>query len=59
MGDGGGKAFTLLDAYAPAEVARRVESAGVVKAGLGGAQTLALGAHGGAFVPFGSLYFLG
>jgi formate transporter len=55
MGDDGGKAFTLLDAYAPAEVAQRVESAGVVRAGLGVAQILALGALGGAFVPFGSL----
>jgi formate/nitrite transporter len=57
MNDNAGKAFTLLDAYAPAEVARRVESAGVVKAGLGFVPTLALGALGGAFVAFGSLFF--
>lgn len=58
MSDSDGKAFTLLDAYAPAEVARRVESAGVAKAGLGVVPTLALGALGGAFVAFGSLFFL-
>lgn len=58
MADDGGKAFTLVDAYAPAEVARRVESAGVAKAGLGIVPTLALGTLAGAFVAFGSLFFL-
>jgi len=58
MENGGAKAFTLLDAYSPAEVARRVESAGVTKAALGIVPTLALGALAGAFVAFGSLFFL-
>ncbi|MEQ8247608.1 MAG: formate/nitrite transporter family protein [Alphaproteobacteria bacterium] len=51
-------AFTLLDAYAPAEVARRVESAGVAKAGLPLVPTLALGVLAGAFIAFGSLFYL-
>jgi formate transporter len=51
-------AFTLLDAYAPAEIARRVESAGVAKAGLPLVPTLALGVLAGAFIAFGSLFYL-
>ncbi len=58
MADGPGKAFTLLDAYAPVEVARRVESAGVAKAALGIVPTMALGALAGAFIAFGSLFFM-
>ena len=53
-----GNPFTLLDAYAPAEIARRVESAGVTKAGLGIVPTLALGVLAGAFIAFGSLFYL-
>jgi len=53
-----GNPFTLLDAYAPAEIARRVESAGVTKAGLGIVPTLALGILAGAFIAFGSLFYL-
>ncbi len=58
MVDAPGQPFTLLDAYAPAEVARRVESAGVVKASLGAPQTLALGGLAGAFIGFGAYFFL-
>ncbi len=48
----------LLDAYAPAEIARRVESAGVAKAGLALVPTLALGVLAGAFIAFGALFYL-
>jgi len=58
MADGPGQPFTLLDAYAPAEVARRVESAGVAKASLGLVPTLALGWLAGAFIGFGAYFFL-
>lgn len=58
MSDTRSKAFTLLDAYAPAEVARRVETAGIAKAGLGVMPTLALGVLAGAFVSFGAYFFL-
>ena len=42
-----------FDAYAPAEIARRVESSGVAKANLPLLQTLALAVLAGAFIAFG------
>lgn len=47
-----------LDAYKPAEIARRIEAAGVAKAGLGLVQTLTLGVLAGAFIALGALFFL-
>ena len=46
-----------IDAYAPAEIAQRVESAGVAKAHLSTLQTLVLGALGGAFIAFGGMSY--
>ena len=46
-----------LDAYAPAEVARRVQSVGVTKARLPVRQTLMLGVLAGAFIGLGSVFF--
>lgn len=47
-----------LDAYKPAEIARRIEEAGVAKARLGVVETLTLGVLGGAFIALGALFFL-
>jgi formate transporter len=47
-----------IDAYKPAEIARRIEAAGVAKAGLGLLQTVTLGVLAGAFIAFGALFFL-
>ena len=44
-------------AYAPAEIAQRVESAGIAKAHLSTVQTLVLGALGGAFIAFGGMSY--
>ena len=46
-----------IDAYTPAEVARRVENAGIAKARLGLVPTLALALLAGAFIAFGALLF--
>ena len=46
-----------LDAYAPAEVARRVQNVGVTKARLPVLQTLLLGVLAGAFIGLGSVFF--
>jgi formate transporter len=46
-----------LDAYAPAEVARRVESVGVTKARLPWLQTVLLGVLAGAFIGLGAMGF--
>ena len=46
-----------IDAYAPAAVARRVESAGIAKAGLPALQTLVLGILAGAFIAFGAMTY--
>jgi len=45
------------DAYAPAEIARRLESAGVAKARLPFLQTAMLGVLAGAFIGLGAMYF--
>jgi formate transporter len=47
-----------LDAYKPAEIARRVEAVGVAKAELGVVETLTLGVLAGAFIALGSVFFL-
>ena len=46
-----------LDAYAPAEMATRVERIGVIKAKLATVPTLALGLLAGAFIAFGAMFF--
>ncbi|MFO1067134.1 MAG: formate/nitrite transporter family protein [Geminicoccaceae bacterium] len=47
-----------LDAYAPAQIAERVERAGVAKARLPVVQTLALAVLAGAFIAFGGMLYL-
>jgi len=47
----------VLDAYAPAEMATRVERIGVIKAKLATVPTLALGLLAGAFIAFGAMFF--
>lgn len=46
------------DAYAPREIAARVQAVGVAKARLGTLQLLMLGALAGAFIGLGSLFFV-
>lgn len=46
-----------LDAYTPAEIARRVESQGVVKARLVWVPMFVLGLLGGAFIAFGAMAY--
>ncbi len=45
-----------LDALPPPEVARKAESVGVVKAGLGGLDTFALAVLAGAFIALGAVF---
>ncbi len=45
------------DAYAPAEIARKVETVGIAKARLPVLQTLALGVLAGAFIAVGGAFF--
>lgn len=47
-----------FDAYAPAEIARRVEAAGVAKARMPFLPLLMLGLLAGAFIGLGTLYFV-
>jgi formate/nitrite transporter len=47
-----------LDAYAPAQIAERVERAGVAKTRLPTVQTLALAVLAGAFIAFGAMMYL-
>ena len=47
-----------LDAYKPAEIARRIEAVGVTKAALGSLETVTLGILAGAFIALGSVFFL-
>ncbi len=49
---------TGIDAYRPAEIAWRIETAGVAKARLGLRPLLTLGALAGAFIGFGALFYL-
>ena len=46
-----------IDAYAPAEIARRVESAGIAKAALPAVPTLALAVLAGIFIAFGAMAY--
>ena len=46
-----------IDAYKPAQIAERVELAGVAKVRLGTVQMLALGTLAGAFIAFGAMLF--
>lgn len=46
-----------IDAYAPAEIAARVESSGVSKVNLPILQTLVLGILAGAFIAFGAMFY--
>ena len=48
---------TGIDAYAPAEVARRVEAAGVAKASLPLDKLLVLAILAGAFIGFGAALY--
>lgn len=57
MGENNQHLSTALDAYAPAEIAKRVETAGIAKARLGVRPTLALAALAGAFIAFGAMLF--
>lgn len=50
-------AIPLLDAYAPAEVARRVRDVGVAKATAPVATTFTLAVLAGAFIALGALFF--
>jgi formate/nitrite transporter len=47
-----------VDAYAPAEIAQRIESAGVAKAGLATIPTLVLAVLAGAFIAFGAMLYV-
>ena len=47
-----------VDAYSPAEIAQRVEAAGVAKAGLGARATLVLAVLAGAFIAFGAMLYV-
>ena len=47
-----------LDAYSPAAIARRVESAGIAKVDLPAFQTFVLAVLGGAFIAFGAMLFV-
>ena len=46
-----------IDAYSPAEIAARVEQAGVSKVHLPILQTLVLGVLAGAFIAFGAVFY--
>lgn len=49
---------TGLDAYKPVEITRRIEEAGVAKAGLGLVPLVTLGVLAGMFISFGALFYL-
>lgn len=49
---------TGSDAYAPAEIARRIEGAGVTKAALPAIPLFALSVLAGAFIAFGGMFYL-
>ena len=50
-------AYGDIDAYEPAQIAHRVQTAGVSKARLSTLQTLILGALAGAFIAFGAMTY--
>ena len=49
---------TGLDAYRPAEIARRIEAAGTAKTKLGFEPLAMLGALAGAFIGFGAIFYI-
>lgn len=49
---------TGIDAYAPAMIAQRIETAGVAKAALPTIPLLTLGVLAGAFIAFGGMFYL-
>jgi formate/nitrite transporter len=49
--------FSEFDAYAPPQIAERVEDAGVAKADLSVLQTVTLGVLAGAFIAFGAMFY--
>lgn len=49
---------TGLDAYSPAEIARRIEAAGTAKTKLGFLPLAMLGALAGAFIGFGAIFYV-
>lgn len=51
------RSASATDAYAPAEIAARVEEVGVLKAQLGAASTCALAVLAGAFIALGAAFF--
>lgn len=57
MSDGDGKPVAVVDAYVPAEMAKRAEHSGVKKAGLDTWSTLALAFLAGGFIAFGSAFY--
>jgi formate/nitrite transporter len=48
----------VLDAYAPAEIAQKVETAGIAKAHLSTLRTLTLSVLAGAYISFGAMLFV-
>ena len=50
-------ALDNIDAYAPREIAKRVEPAGIAKANLPTLQTLMIGLLAGAFIAFGAILY--
>lgn len=57
MADSSDDLAHALDAYAPTEIAQRVETAGVAKAKLSPLRTLTLAALAGAFIAFGGMLY--
>ena len=47
----------LFDAYAPAQIAHRIETVACAKASLGGVPTVMLAILAGAFIAFGAMFF--
>ena len=50
-------ANNMLDAYAPAQIALRIESGGVAKANMPALKTATLGILAGAFISFGAMFY--
>ena len=48
---------TLFDAYAPAEIANRIEKAGITKSALPLLPLIALSILAGAFIAFGAMFY--
>ena len=48
---------SLFDAYAPAQIAKRIETVGLTKAGMETVPALTLGILAGAFISFGAMFY--